>query len=440
MFQQKQKLSLKYLPSLRMQQGLQMLQSPLTELSSYVVQEIIDNPFFDLSSLEEEEWSPCYRPTNSTFSYLNQTPGPQESLYTRLLPQIEEAFSTAEERFIAHQIAGNLSDEGLFLRNPEDFAQELELPLEKIHKVWDTIQNLSPEGIASPSLQSYWMKLLRNSSHQQAYSIVRDCYPLMTNCEFAPIMKKFSLSLSELRNILKKALGSIPWCPAAACTVKPMVSTPLPDIYLFYSSGSWKIEVSTRGLPSIKLNKETFHFYEHLPKEEQKNLSQQILSAKWLIKNLRKREQTLLQVMETLLPKQEDFLLGKIPAPYPLGIKDLAEDLSFHESTIFRAIENKAVAAPIGIFPLKHLFPRGIHQDSSHSKENVLQWIRQWIATEQTPLSDSVISDRITAKGIPCARRTVAKYRAQLKILPANKRKKLFYIRSSNSHFRDRQF
>ncbi|WP_100934380.1 RNA polymerase factor sigma-54 [Candidatus Chlamydia corallus] len=423
MFQQKQKLSLKYLPSLRMQQGLRMLQSPLTELSSYIAQEIIQNPFFDLSSLEDEEWSPCSQPINSTFSYLNNTPAPQESLYTHLLSQIDEFFSTSEERLIAYQIAGNLSDEGLFLQNPEALAEELELPLEKIHKVWSSIQNLNPEGIASPSLQSYWMKLLRNSPHQQAYSIVRDFYPLMTHCEFVPIMKKFSLSLPELRTILKKALGSIPWCPAAAYSTKPILAAPLPDIYLFYHSGSWDIEVSTQGLPSIKLNREVFHFYKHLPKEEQKNLSQQVLSAKWLIKNLRKREQTLLRVMQTLLPQQEDFLLGKIPAPHPLGIKDLAQDLALHESTIFRAIENKAVAAPIGIFPLKQLFPRGIHQDSPHSKEIVLQWIRQWISTEQTPLSDSVISNRINARGIPCARRTVAKYRSQLKILPASKRK-----------------
>ncbi|SPN73886.1 RNA polymerase factor sigma-54,DNA-directed RNA polymerase specialized sigma subunit, sigma54 homolog,RNA polymerase sigma-54 factor,Sigma-54, DNA binding domain [Chlamydia serpentis] len=423
MFQQKQQLSLKYLPSLRMQQGLRMLQSPLTELSSYITQEIIHNPFLDLSSLEDEESSFSSPFISSTFAYLNNTPAPQKSLYTHILSQIDEIFSTSQERLIAHQIAGNLSDQGLFLQNPEDLADQLELPLNEIYRVWNTIQNLNPLGIASPSLQSYWMRLLRDSSHQKAYTIIRDFYPLITNCEFLPIMKKLRLSLPELLTILKKALGTIPWSPAAAYTMKPLVATPLPDIYLFYHSGSWDIKVSARGLPSIKLNRKTFDFYEQLPKEEQNNLTQQILSAKWLIKNLRKREETLLRIMESLLPKQEKFLLGNISSPEPVAIKSLAEDLALHESTIFRAIENKVIATPIGIFPLKRLFPKGVHQDSSHSKEKILQWIYQWISTEQAPLSDRTISDRITAKGIPCARRTVAKYRSQLNILPANKRK-----------------
>lgn len=128
-------------------------------------------------------------------------------------------------------------------------------------------------------------------------------------------------------------------------------------------------------------------------------------------------------IVEKILPHQENFLLGKTSCPKPLSVKNLSEELPYHESTIFRAIENKTLAGPIGIIPLKHLFPRPISTSDSQSKETILQWIHQWVASETTPLSDADISKRISQQGIQCARRTVAKYRTQLKILPAHKRK-----------------
>ncbi|BAE80799.1 DNA-directed RNA polymerase sigma 54 [Chlamydia felis Fe/C-56] len=417
MFQQHQKLSLNYLPSLRMQQGLQMLQSPITELSSYVLQQIIHNPFFDLSSLEEEEWSAC-----SPLSSVDASYSRPESLFSHLLTQVQQTFDHAEDLLIAQHIIGNLSDQGLLLSPPEDLSLQLEVPLDSIHVVWQTIQHFHPLGIASPSLQDYWLLHLEGSSHQLAYKIIKEHYALLINCNFLRIAKKCRCTPADLKQALKNALATIPWCPAEGYASLSSTQPALPDVYVTKKQQGWEIQISSRGLPPIKLNSEVFHIYEQLPREEKKNLTQQILSAKWLIKNLRKREQTLFSIIEKILPHQEGFLLGKTSSPKPLSVKQLSEDLSYHESTIFRAIENKKLAAPIGIIPMKLLFPRAA-SDDSHSKETILQWIHQWITSETTPLSDSDISERISKHGIQCARRTVAKYRAQLKILPAHKRK-----------------
>ncbi|AFS21121.1 RNA polymerase sigma-54 factor [Chlamydia psittaci GR9] len=418
MFQHHQKLSLNYLPSLRMQQGLQMLQSPITELSSYILQQIIHNPFFDISSLEEEEWSTC-----SSFPSVDASYSRPESLFSHLLTQVQQTFDRPEDLLIAQHIIGNLSDQGLFLSSPEELSLQLEVSLEAVNKVWKTIQYFHPLGIASPSLQDYWLLHLEGSPHTLAYKIIKEHYSLLINCDFLRIAKKCHCSPADLRHALKNALTTIPWCPAKGYASSSNIQPALPDVYVAKKDRVWEIQISSKGLPPIKLNSEVFHIYEQLPREEKKTLTQQILSAKWLIKNLRKREQTLFSIVEKILPHQENFLLGKTSCPKPLSVKNLSEELPYHESTIFRAIENKTLAGPIGIIPLKHLFPRPVSTSDSQSKETILQWIHQWVTSETTPLSDADISKRISQQGIQCARRTVAKYRTQLKILPAHKRK-----------------
>ena len=132
MFQHRQQISVHPLPLLRMQQGLHMLQAPIAELSSYVIQELIDNPFFDLSSLEEEERSQY----SSSFADLESSPSQPESLISHILSQIHQAFHTQEDIRIAYHIAGNLSDEGLFLAPVDLLAEQLHVYENRIFTVW----------------------------------------------------------------------------------------------------------------------------------------------------------------------------------------------------------------------------------------------------------------------------------------------------------------
>ncbi len=417
MFRQEQKLSLKYLPSLRMQQGLHMLQFPITELSSYVLQQIIHNPCFDLCSLEEEDWSPCLSLPSTEVSR-------PESLLSHLCTQIQHAFDDPKDIYIAQHIIGNLSEQGLLLLPLQELALQLEVTIEEISRIQTKIQYFHPLGIASSSLQDYWLFLLKDSHHTLAYTLIKEHYSALRNCDFFHLAKKFRCFPNYLLESLKNALASIPWAPASGYTSSVASQPALPDVYLKYVEGNWEIRISSRGLPPIKIDSSILHIYEQLPKQEKKNLKHQILSAKWLIKNLKKREQLLCAIVEKMLPYQENFLLGRTSAPQAFSVKALANELPYHQSTLFRAIENKTIATPQGIFPLKYLFPQSAVNNTSQSKEMILQWIHQWIASETSPLSDADISQRIAEHGIPCARRTVAKYRAQLNILPAHKRNK----------------
>lgn len=418
MLRQSHKLSLAPLASLRLQQGLHMLQAPLAELSTYLVQQITINPFFDLSGLEEGESMEA----GNAFSVIEMTHPSTPALYPFLIAQAKETFSEEHDLLIAQQIIGNLSDDGLFTQDPEELSWCIPASVEQIEAIRRRIQDFQPRGIASTSLQEYWLFLLRNTKYDLAYQIIYHHYTSLIACDFSSIAKKMHLPLEAIRHALKEALSSIPWSPVSGFSTRS-VQPSLPDVYAEYQDEVWSIRISSRGLPVIKLNQDVTSLYARIPKEERKELSQQLVAAKWLIKNLKKREQTLLAVVQRALFYQKEYVLGQKRQPDFLSAKTLAKDLGCHESTIFRAIEGKALAVPIGIIPMKSLFPQKVCGATTTTKETVLNWIRQLIATETTPLSDAEISEKISAQGVACARRTVAKYRNQLHILPAHRRK-----------------
>ncbi|MBQ8498896.1 RNA polymerase factor sigma-54 [Chlamydia sp.] len=420
MLHQYQTASVALCPTLHLQQGLDMLQMPVAELAAFVSQQIILNPCFDLDALDSYPESFSFSPIDDQYPFI-------ETLSSHLLRQIEAHFSSSQQQAIAQYIVGNLSPEGFFLENPSLAAANLGISTQTFLEVWQQIKQFHPQGIAFPSLQAYWESLLQTSSHKEALTIIRNHFALLTRCDFSTIAKKMRLSVSEVLVFLKRALASIPWCPATGFSQALRTPLPaLPDAYLSFSEDSlWTISINQEILPSIKLNNEVFHLYDTLPHNDKEHVSQQIRSAKHLIRNIKKREETLLSILRVLIPYQEEFLLEYRASPKAFSVKQIAHELSLHEATVCRAIDNKILATPIGCISMRSLFPRAVGSCPDQSKATVLQWIRHWISTEQSPLSDEVISQKMLAKGISCARRTVAKYRSQLNIPPAHQRKYL---------------
>ncbi|AAF73614.1 RNA polymerase sigma-54 factor [Chlamydia muridarum str. Nigg] len=418
MLHQHQTASVALCPALHIQQSLDMLQMPVAELSEFLSQQITINPCFDLDALDD-------LPDTCSFFPISEHHPFTETLLSHLLHQIEVHFSLPQDRAIAQYIVGNLSPEGLFLEDPSLSASNLGVSDVLFQKIWLRIQQFHPLGIASSSLQSYWLSLLDPSSHKEALMIIRQHFNRLARCDFAGISKKIQLPIAKILVFLRQALASIPWCPAAGFPNSLKTPSPaLPDAYLSFShEKSWEIFMNKDSLPAIRLNSTVLHIYHTLPRDDKDHLSQQIRAAKQLLRNIKKREETLLAVLRVLIPYQEEFLLKKRSVPKAFSVKQLARELSLHETTICRAINNKTLATPIGLISMRSLFPQAVGACPDQSKATILHWIHQWISTEKNPLSDEAISQKIIAKGIPCARRTVAKYRSQLNIPPAHQRK-----------------
>ncbi len=206
----------------------------------------------------------------------------------------------------------------------------------------------------------------------------------------------------------------------------------VPDVYVFTVGGQWKVSLNEDGLPRLQVS----HFYSNMLGEKStssgdKNyLQDKLKSANWLIKSIEQRQKTILKVTESIVLKQKDFFDKGPQFLKPMVLKDIAEDLSLHESTISRVTSNKYMHSPRGIFELKYFFNTSVATDSGDNvaSESVKKMIEDLVKVEdpKKPLSDQKIAELLNKKGIHLARRTVAKYREQLNILPSSHRKKMF--------------
>jgi len=203
-----------------------------------------------------------------------------------------------------------------------------------------------------------------------------------------------------------------------------------PDVFILKTDSGYQIVLNDEGLPKIRIN----NYYQRLlkqkdavPKEERQFLEDKLRSAVWLLKSLDQRNKTIYRVTESILTFQRDFFDKGVNVLKPLNLKDIASELNLHESTISRVTSNKYLSCPRGIYSFKYFFSNAIASDAGElSSTSVKEMIRKIISEEDqnNPLSDMRIVDIFKGKNITIARRTIAKYRDELKIRPQSQRRK----------------
>jgi RNA polymerase sigma-54 factor len=205
----------------------------------------------------------------------------------------------------------------------------------------------------------------------------------------------------------------------------------VPDIYVYKVGGEWVISLNEDGLPRLRVSPYYLEVLKRASQEDEENkvyLNDKLKSASWLIKSIHQRQQTIYKVTESIVKYQQDFLVHGIEKLKPLVLKDIADDIGMHESTVSRVTTNKYVHTPQGIFELKYFFTTGIKSGSGEvSSSSVKERIRQLIAEEnpKKPISDQKIVDLLKSEEVEIARRTVAKYRESLGIPSSSRRKRV---------------
>ena len=209
----------------------------------------------------------------------------------------------------------------------------------------------------------------------------------------------------------------------------------VPDVYVFKSGDDYKIVLNDDGLPRLRIS----NFYREIMggssgkanyETGKKYIREKVQSATWLIKSIQQRQKTIYRVAESIVRQQKDFFNGGMNYLKPLVLRNIADDVEMHESTISRVVTNKYMQTPRGIYELKYFFSSGIHKTGGDTiaSKSVKEDIRRIISEENArkPLSDSEIVDLLNKEKITIARRTVAKYREMMGILPSSRRKKFF--------------
>ena len=360
-----------------------------------------------------------------------------QSLTKYLMWQMKLSSFTEDEIRVCTQIVGNLDQNGYLCASVPEICQLENVSEEFVEAVLKKVQEFDPPGIAARDLQECLLIQARmlGVKNKIIEVIIKDYLKDLELKNYVHIAHKLKVPLRdvEIAVLLISRMNPKPGSMYSEDKIQPII----PDVYIVKAGDEYKIILNDDGLPRLRIS----NFYreimagltDHGHGEEEsgkKYIKDKVQSATWLIKSIQQRQNTIYKVAESIVKFQRDFFDRGIDFLKPLVLRDIASDIEMHESTISRVVSNKYVHSLQGIFEMKYFFGSSIKRtaEGTIASKSVKEEIKQIISGEKPkkPYSDCEIVDLLKVKGINIARRTVAKYREMMGILPSSKRKKYF--------------
>lgn len=357
------------------------------------------------------------------------------SLWDHLNWQANLTFFNQEEREIARYIIGNIDEDGYLTVSIEEIAEATKASKEKINEVREKIKKFDPIGIGSLSLKEALLTQLDYIPIKDEVSrkIVNYYLSLLEKADYAQLAKRLGISISALKYHIEIIKGLDP-TPGRKYSQEKTFYV-IPDIIVTKEDNELKIALNDEGVPRLRIN----GYYKSLlakaskeNSEAYKYLKDKMKKAFWFLRSLDQRNQTVYRVAKYIVNKQEDFIEKGIEFIKPLTLMELAREIGVHESTVGRVVANKYMLTSRGVFPLKYFFHKSLSGDYGEeiSSLRVKERIKKLIEHEDRnqPLSDIEIGRILAKESFRIARRTVAKYRKQLKIFPSHIRKRKYWM------------
>jgi len=433
--------------SLSPQQILQtlILQLNSSSLEDKVFEELESNPLLDhLDASDEEEKLDSkddldyeddpdeYEPHNIYSNETNRDDIPiaeQLDFLQDISKQLNEFNLSKSEESIAEEIIWNLDENGYFSVDTILIADRLNVSINKVEKILLLVQKLNPPGIAARNLQECLILQMPSKKFEIHRKVLSDYFDDFVNHKYEKITNALGIDNEDFSGIIDdiKKLNPYP----GEGKLKGRNDSVVPDLIVTFENNKWKISVNDSWVSNISLNTKYLETIKNnnSSKETKKYLSQKYDSAIWLIKAIEQRQSTLTRVMEEIINNQSDFFDGEIASLKPMKLKDIANKLNMDISTISRSTRNKYVDTPYGIFELKSFFSGKLNSPNGEevSVRLVKNLLKQLINDEvkQKPLTDTNLAIKLKEKGYPIARRTVAKYREELKLPVARLRRQI---------------
>ena len=376
-------------------------------------------------------------PDENDTDYIDTRNSEGVSIQSHLMEQINLLHLTDSDKYIAIAVIDGLDSEGVLSIPLEDILEgapeELELEMDEVLAVLHLIQHLDPVGIAARNLRECLLIQLRQMPddiawRNEAILVVDQHIKSLANRDYTHISRRTHLKEFELKEIISliQSLNPRPGNNIATSNTEYVD----PDVIVTKQKGRWVVELNPKSAPRIRVNTQ----YSSLIKRSDSStdntyLKSQLQEARWFIKSLQQRNDTLLRVATKIVEYQRGFLEYGDQAMKPLVLHDIADAVNLHESTISRVTTQKYMHTPAGVFELKYFFSSHVstHTGGEVSSTAIRALIKKLVAEEnpRKPLSDSKIVTRLADQDINVARRTIAKYRESLLIPPSNERKQL---------------
>jgi len=376
---------------------------------------------------------------------IENTLSTEDDLYDHLLWQLHMTDTPARLRALAELVIGNLDPDGFLTASDEEILElgegEREEDIEpydlaEVRRAVALVRQFDPAGVACRDLrESLDEQLCRlgEPDDSLARRMVRDDWEAALKRQFPALAKKYGVELAELEPVVEtiRQLETRPGRLYGAERTHYVT----PDVYVKKVGNDWVIQLNDDGLPRLRISKGYRQMLRQMKADEREGEAQQFIkdklrSAVWLIKSLDQRQRTIYKVAESIVRQQRAFLENGIEYLRPMVLRDVAEDIEMHESTVSRVVSNKYIHTPRGLCPMKFFFHSGIDREYGEdiSSLTVKRKIQHLITAEDPdkPLSDSALAKALKREGINIARRTVAKYRDELGIPSSTNRKQVF--------------
>jgi len=417
-----------------------------------------DEPINTVENLEEGDWGdriPNELPVDTAWEDIYQTSASSlpssdddewdftsrtssgESLQSHLLWQLNLAPMSDTDRLIAATLIDCINPQGYLDETLEEvlesFDPELEIELDEIEVVLRRIQQFEPAGIGARDLRECLLLQLRQLPERtewlsEAIRLVSDHLDILGGRDYSLLMRRMKLKEDELRQIIDliQTLNPRPGSQIEAGEPEYVV----PDVIVRKHNGRWLVELNQEAMPRLRVNAQYAGFVKRADSSADNTfMRNQLQEARWFIKSLLSRNETLMKVATQIVEHQRGFFEHGDEAMKPLVLHDIAEAVGMHESTISRVTTQKFMHTPRGIYELKYFFSSHVStaEGGECSSTAIRAIIKKLVAAEnqKKPLSDSKIAGLLEEQGIQVARRTVAKYRESLGIAPSSERKRL---------------
>jgi RNA polymerase sigma-54 factor len=459
-------------PSL--QQAIKLLPMTTIELAEMLTQEVVENPMLEevptedlqatdsIAQTEREDPQPDAQPSRDNWDdndyayffgdYLDDgSRGNRVPVEVKELPPIENTLSTQRSlgdhlewqltlstddpdvREIGIAIIGNLGDDGYLMASVDEIAAMGQWNPTEVERVLTTIQHFDPVGVASRDLQECLTLQLRHLglADTPAERIVTEHLRLLQNHQVPEIARRLGMTIEECKPHIE-IIRNLDPKPGARLNPSPSQYV-IPDVFVVKVEDHYEVMLNDDGLPQLRINpmyKRLIDKGTDTNDETKAYVKEKFRSALWLLKSVDQRQKTIFKVAKSIINFQTEFLDHGIEHLKPLVLRDVANDIGMHESTVSRVVNNKYMHTPQGVFEMKYFFHSGISSSFGEhvSSVTIKQRIRKIIEAEDArkPLSDSKIVSILQKEGLMLARRTIAKYREELKIPTSNQRKVLY--------------
>ncbi len=372
----------------------------------------------------------------------------QRSLYDHLLWQAEiHEWDSDLELLIAQYIIDSLDEDGYLTESLDAIARAVsehaDLPVseEEVESVLKVVQSFEPAGVAARNLQECLLLQMNadtrpdddtNPLREQALDLISKHFELLSTQQFNRIKRRYKLNDEQLQALIHYIQSFDPRPGRAYAVVENDYI--VPDLILTRRGDGYVLELNSDAYPRLRLNPEYIALAEQIKDGAQANkLKEKQQEARLLIKSLQHRGETLLRVGRYIVDRQKSFFEEGEKAMQPMVLREVAEALDLHESTISRATNKKYIQTPRGTYELKYFFSSGVAQygQADQSATAIKSYLREFIESEdpRKPLSDSKLAKMLEEKGIHVARRTIAKYRESLGIPASSERKRINYFK-----------